>query len=135
MEMHKAGIPTVVWLTPILPFINDNEENILGILDYCKKAKVAGLLAFGVGMTLRDGNREYYYKKLEEHFPGLKQKYMRIYGLSYGITSPNSQKLAGIIEKFCKDNGIIYGEKEIFKFCSLFPEQNNQLSLFDMDVQ
>lgn len=131
MEMHKAGIPTVVWLTPILPFINDNEENILGILDYCKQAKVTGLLTFGIGMTLRYGNREYYFKKLEEHFPELKKEYMRKYGSSYGIKSPNSQKLTRIIKKFCKDNNIIYGEKEVFKFCTLFPEQNNQLSIFD----
>ena len=74
MEMHKAGIPTVVWMTPILPFIYDNEENISGILDYCKQAKVTGLLTFGIGMTLRSGNREYFFKKLEEHFPELKKE-------------------------------------------------------------
>ncbi|HHV71445.1 MAG TPA: radical SAM protein [Clostridia bacterium] len=133
MEMHKAGIPTVVWLTPILPFINDNEENILGILDYCKRAKVAGLLTFGIGMTLRSGNREYFFKKLEEHFPELKKEYMKKYGSSYVIQSPNSQKLTNIIKEFCKSNNIIYGEKEVFKFCTLFPEQNNQLSIFDLD--
>lgn len=131
MEMYKAGIPTVVWLTPILPFINDNEENILGILDYCKQAKVKGLLTFGIGMTLRYGNREYYFKKLEEHFPELKKEYMRKYGSSYGIKSPNSQKLTRIIKKFCNDNNIIYGEKEVFRFCTLFPEDNKQLSIFD----
>jgi len=101
MEMHQAGISTVVWLTPILPFINDNEENILGLLDYCQKANVKALLSFGVGMTLRDGNREYFYKKLDEHFPELKKEYMKRYGLSYGILSPNSNKLTsvfGIIE-------------------------------------
>lgn len=90
-----------------------------------------GLLTFGIGMTLRYGNREYYFKKLEEHFPELKKEYMRKYGSSYGIKSPNSQKLTRIIKKFCKDNNIIYGEKEVFKFCTLFPEQNNQLSIFD----
>ncbi|RCX14355.1 DNA repair photolyase [Anaerobacterium chartisolvens] len=131
LEMNKAGIPTVVWLTPILPFINDNEDNILGILDYCKQAKITGLLAFGIGMTLRYGNREYYYQKLDEYFPNLKKEYMKKYGSSYGIKSPNSQKLSRIIKKFCKDNNIIYGEKEVFKFCILFPERNKQLSLFD----
>ncbi|TCK89139.1 DNA repair photolyase [Natranaerovirga hydrolytica] len=133
LEMHKAGIPTVVWLTPILPFINDNEENILGILDYCKQAKITGLLTFGMGMTLRYGNREYYYQKLEQHFPSLKKGYMRKYGSSYGIKSPNNQKLTRIIKQFCKDNNIIYGGKEVFEFCTLFPEQNQQLTLFDGD--
>lgn len=133
MEMYRAGIPTVVWLTPILPFINDNEDNILGILDYCKQAKVTGLLTFGIGMTLRYGNREHYFKKLDEHFPELKKEYMRKYGSSYGIKSPNSRNLTRIIKKFCNDNNIIYGEKEVFRFCTLFPDDNKQLSIFDGD--
>jgi DNA repair photolyase len=133
LEMHKAGIPTVVWLTPVLPFINDNEENILGILDYCKQAKITGLLALGMGMTLRKGNREYYFKKLDKHFPGLKQEYMKRFGLSYWLPSPNSQKLIAIVEKFCKENNVIFGDKAVFRFCTLFPEHHIQLSIFDAD--
>ena len=58
--LREAGIPTVVWLSPILPFINDTEENITGILDMCIEAKVYGVLCFGMGLTLREGNREYF---------------------------------------------------------------------------
>ena len=76
--LRDNGIPTVVWLCPILPFINDTEENIRGILDYCVRAKVKGIINFDMGVTLRDGNREYFYKKLDEHFPGLKEKYIRM---------------------------------------------------------
>lgn len=68
--LRDNGIPTVVWLCPILPFINDTEENIRGILDYCVRAKVKGIINFDMGVTLRDGNRAYFYKKLDEHFPG-----------------------------------------------------------------
>ena len=67
--MNENGIPTVVWLDPILPFINDTEENLRGILEYCVRAKVYGIICFGMGMTLREGNREYFYSKLDEHFP------------------------------------------------------------------
>ncbi len=48
-RLRDAGIPTVVWLTPILPFINDTEENIAGILDMCIEAKVYGIICFGMG--------------------------------------------------------------------------------------
>ncbi len=130
-EMQKANIPTIVWLTPILPFINDNEENILGILSYCKDAGVKGILTFGVGMTLRYGNREYYYKKLDEHFPELKREYMKKFGSSYGIKSPNNQKLTRIIKNFCKENNMLYGEKEIFSYIQHYPDFKEQLSLFD----
>ena len=61
-KFNEAGIPTVVWLSPILPYINDTEENIKGILDCCRDVNVKGILCFGMGLTLRRGNREYFYK-------------------------------------------------------------------------
>lgn len=130
-EMKKAGIPTIVWMTPILPFINDTKENIEGILGYCKEAEVRGILTFGIGMTLRYGNREYYYKKLDEHFPGLKREYMHKYGSSYGIKSPDNQKLTRLVKTFCQKNEMLYGEKEIFEYCLSFPAAYEQLSLWE----
>jgi len=81
--LRDEGIPTVVWLTPILPFINDTEENILGILNCCKEAKAFGIICFGMGLTLRDGNREYFYSQLDKKFPKLKERCIREYGNNY----------------------------------------------------
>ena len=78
--LKENGIPTVVWMTPILPFINDTRENIEGLLDYCVEAKVYGILTFGMGVTLREGDREYFYEALDKHFPGMKGRYHRKYG-------------------------------------------------------
>lgn len=130
MELKKAGIPTVVWMTPILPFINDTEENIRGLLEYCKEAAVKGILTFGIGMTLRSGNREYYYKKLDEHFPGMKRHYMRTFGSSYGIHSPNGKALGKLVKDFCKENSILYGTDAIFTYLNTLDEPQTQLSLF-----
>ena len=88
--LRDCGIPTVVWLSPILPFINDTEENISGILDMCAEAKVYGVICFGMGLTLREGNREYFYEQLDRLFPGLKEQYIRTYGDQYMIESGNS---------------------------------------------
>lgn len=129
-EMQKEGIPTVVWLTPTLPFINDTEENVKGILDYCIDAGVKGILTFGSGMTLRRGNREYYYKKLDELFPGLKKKYIHAYGMSYGIKSPNSKKLESIVKAACKENGIVFGTSKVFEMVSAYKCREEQLSLW-----
>ncbi len=96
MQFKKAGIPTVVWLSPILPFINDTEENINGILNYCVRAGVKGIICFGMGVTMRDGDREYFYKALDEHFPGLKQRYIRTYGNAYELPSPHNDRLMEI---------------------------------------
>ena len=135
--MRDNNIPTVVWLCPILPFINDTEENINGILNYCVEAKVCGILCFGMGLTLREGDREYYYQKLDEHFPGLKEKYQKKYGLNYELVSDNSQKLMTIFRDTCRKHSIPGDMNEVFRYLHAFPEisavnpaKNTQLPLF-----
>lgn len=129
--LHDNGIPTVVWLCPILPFINDTEENIRGILDYCVRAKVKGIINFDMGLTLRDGNREYFYKKLDEHFPGLKEKYIRMYGNSYQLSSPNSRQLNMIYKSECIKNGIMCDVNECFEYLNKYEDKygGEQISL------
>ncbi len=130
--MHDNKIPTVVWFDPVLPFINDTEDNLRGILDYCIKAQVYGIICFGIGLTLRDGNRQYFYKKLDRHFPGLKQKYQKKYGYSYEISSDSNKKLMSIFYSECKKNGIACSNNEIFKYLYDFEDkrQMEQMSLF-----
>ena len=129
--MRDNKIPTVVWLDPILPFINDTEENLRGVLDYCTEAKVYGIICFNMGLTLREGNREYFYGKLDKHFPGLKEKYHKKYGYSYEIISDNNEALMGIFKNACKENGIVCNNDEIFKYMHTFEEkqEGEQLSL------
>ena len=129
--LRDNGIPTVVWLCPILPFINDTEENIRGILDYCVRAKVKGIINFDMGVTLRDGNREYFYKKLDEHFPGLKKKYIRMYGNSYQLSSPNSRQLNMIYKSECIKNGIMCDVNECFEYLNKYEDKygGEQISL------
>ena len=129
--LRDNGIPTVVWLCPILPFINDTEENIRGILDYCVRAKVKGIINFDMGVTLRDGNREYFYNKLDEHFPGLKEKYIRMYGNSYQLSSPNSRKLSMIYKSECIKNGIMCDVNECFEYLNKYEDKysGEQISL------
>lgn len=130
--MRDNGIPTVVWLSPILPFINDTEENIKGILDYCIEAQVTAILCFGMGLTLRSGNRQYFYKSLDRSFPGLKKKYIRKYGNSYEVISPKNNKLMKMINNICKRNNILLGTDEVFKYLHRYEGKNvyQQLSLF-----
>ncbi len=129
-ELQKAGIPAVVWLTPILPFLNDTEENIRGLLDYCGQAGVHGIITFGIGMTLRSGNREYFYKKLDQHFPGMKQQYMRAFGSAYGIHSPRGKELGRLVKDFCRENRVLYGAQTVFDYLSHLDSPAEQLSLF-----
>lgn len=132
LQFKEAGIPTVAWLTPILPFINDTEENIRGILEYCVETGVKGIICFGMGVTLRDGDREYFYKALDKHFPGIKNKYIRTYGNAYDIPSPNNEKLLEIFKEVCVKNGMIYQIKECFQYLHEFPQKYEQMSLLDI---
>lgn len=130
--MLENNIPTVVWLSPILPFLNDTEENLRGILNDCIDAGVKGVICFGMGVTLRDGDREYFYAALDRHFPGLRQKYHRKYGYAYEVTSDNHSALMRIFRTECRKHGIMSDPNEIFRYLRTFPEQETyeQLSLF-----
>ena len=130
--MRENGIPTVVWLSPILPFINDTKENIEGILEYCRAAGVYGIICFGMGLTLRQGDREYYYAALDKHFPGLHVKYHRKYGYDYEIPSDQSDELMRYFRDFCSKYHIVSDMDEIFDYLHDFPENKGyeQLSLF-----
>ena len=132
LTLRDAGISTVVWLTPLLPYINDTEENLLGILNYCKEAKVYGILCFGIGVTLRDGNREYFYAQLDKKFPNLKEQYIKEYGNSYIINSKNNTKLMKIFHEFCEKNKIEHNPDKIFGYLNEFEDKTEfeQLSFF-----
>ena len=131
--LHDNGIPTIVWLSPILPYINDTPENIGAVLEMCRDAGVKGIICFGMGLTLREGNREYFYSKLDEHFPGLKERYMKQFGYSYEVGSPRNARLMKLFHDFCRKNGMLHNNDEIFAYLSRFEEkpEYTQLSLFD----
>lgn len=131
-KLRDAGIPTVVWLTPILPFLNDTEDNISGIIDLCAEAKVYGIICYGMGLTLREGNREYFYEQLDRMFPSLKERYIRTYGNQYVIDSPNNRDLMRLFHQKCGENGIVHNNKQIFDYLYTFEEKDNnrQLSIW-----
>jgi DNA repair photolyase len=131
-QLHERGIPTIVWLTPVLPFINDTAENITSIMNECVRTGVRGVIDFGMGLTLREGDREYYYAALDRHFPGMKQQYIRRYGNSYELPSPNAKQLTDIVQKICGDNGIMSTPEECFRYMRELPEKQTQLSIFDL---
>ena len=132
-KLHAAGIPTVVWLCPILPFLNDTEENIRGIIEYCAQAGVYGVLCFGMGLTLREGNREYFYAQLDRLFPGLKEEYIRTYGMSYQLNSPRNRDLMALFHSFCENHGMVHNNDQIFRYLHTYEDKTAQaqLSLFD----
>ena len=130
--MQERGIPTIVWITPILPFINDTEENVRQILEACAKVGVKGIIDFGMGLTLREGDREYFYAALDKHFPGMKKRYIETYGNAYDLPSPDSGKLTGILKEICMENNMIYKPDDCFRYMNEFPEKYKQMSLFDV---
>ena len=130
--LRDEGIPTIVWMTPILPFINDTKENITGLLNICREAKVYGVLSFGIGLTLRDGDRQYYYKQLDKHFSGMKERYIHAYGNAYELPSPNHTYLWKLLKSECKAAGIVCDAEQLFAYMREYEDKTagEQLSLF-----
>ena len=112
-----------MWLSPFLPFINDTEQNIRHLLELCVQEKVRGIICFGIGLTLREGNLEYFYSKLDQHFPGLKEKYILTYGNAYEVTSANNDRLMRIITSECQKNGIEWRPEKVFEYMNAFSQE------------
>ena len=128
---RERGIPTVVWMTPILPFLTDTEENLRRILACCFDADVKGIVCFNAGLTLREGNREYYYRALDRHFPGLSEEYRKTYANAYEVNSPRSGELMRIFHTECEKHGVLHDPEACFRYIAALPEETAQLSLFE----
>ena len=127
-QFTDNGIFAGVLMMPILPFIEDNEENILGIIHKAHESGARFIYpAFGV--TLRQNQRDYFYDRLDELFPELKEKYINQFGNYYECRSPNAKKLWGIFTKECDKLGIIYKMQDIIRAYKL-GYQSEQLSFF-----
>ena len=129
-EMRHRGIPTVVWLTPILPFINDTEDNIRAILAECIRVGVKGIICFDMGLTLREGDREYYYAALDKSFPGMKKRYIQRYANAYALPSPRAKELMDLFWNTCRQHGLLCTPEDCFAYLNDFPEPFEQTSLF-----
>jgi len=131
-ELQRAGIPTVVWITPILPHINDTRQNIQSLLDCCAEAGVRGIIWFGAGVTMRDGNREYFFRQLDRHFPGMKERYLHDFGLNYVCGSPREKELSSLVQETCESQGILHEPEQVFQYLKEFEDKTagEQLSLF-----
>lgn len=110
--LAKKGICCGVLMMPILPFINDSEENIVAITERAA-ASGASFVFPALGMTLRAGNREYYYEKLGEAFPGVREQYIKRYGEQYNCPSPKAKKLWETFAAQCKRLGLLYRMRDI----------------------
>jgi DNA repair photolyase len=121
--LARAGVQTGVTMMPILPLIEDTEENIVGIVDEAGAAGATYILPW-LGMSLRDRQRAYYYAQLDRHFPGLRAKYQRTYGDRYHCDVRDADHLYRIFETACEDKGILTHIPQYE------PQAAEQLSLF-----
>jgi DNA repair photolyase len=112
-----------ITLMPILPYINDSEENLSQLVEKAKAAGAKYIIPF-MGLTLREGSRDYFYQKLDLFFPSLKEKYIRNYGNKYGCESPNAGKLYSLLNSLL-DKYKISNRMEFYT-----PAENSQLKLF-----
>ena len=89
-----------------------------------------GIIDFGMGLTLRDGDREYYYAALDRWFPGLKEKYIRRYGNAYEVPSPHSRELLALMHRLCDENSMMSDPEDCFRYMHELPDPYQQVSLF-----
>ncbi len=113
-ELNEAGIYTGILMMPLLMDITDSPANINGLIDRAHETNVPFIYP-AFGLSMRDGNREYLYKNLDEKFPGLRVKYQQCYGSSYICNIPEAKSRKNLFMKKCNAAGIKYGMGEIIE--------------------
>lgn len=133
LALKERGIPTIVWMNPILPFINDDMDNVKGIMKYCIDAGVYGIMNDGMSLTLRPGSREHYYEQLDRLFPGMKERYIETYGEAYELASPNKDELMSYFRKTCDENNIVHDREELLRFMREYKNKTlgTQMTIYD----
>ena len=126
-RLREAGIPTVVWLSPLLPFINDTRANVGALLAACADAGVSGIVSFGMGVTLRAGNREYFYAQLDKSFPGMKERYQKRFGYAYSCLSANHSALMRFAADFCAEKHMRFGAETVLSELRQMPSREPRL--------
>jgi DNA repair photolyase len=128
-ELSKTGVFSGILLIPVLPYINDTEENVTNIIK--ATAEAGGKFIYPLfGVTLRQNQRDYFYSKLDKQFSGIKQKYINTFGNSYECKSPNSDKLLESFMAQCKKYGLLYKMRDIIS-AYRDPYDNRQMSFFE----
>lgn len=115
--LSEAGIYTGILLMPILPFINDNEDNIRSIVREANRVGAKFIYAYGMGLTLRGNQRQYFYEKVNENFKDktIVKKYIEAYGNDYECPSPQHKELWKVFVEECEKYNILYKMKDIIK--------------------
>ena len=123
------GIYTGIMMNPMLPFITDNEEDIKQLVRLASEFGAKFIQTY-MGVTLRENQRDYYFNKLDEHFIGLKEKYINYYGDKYNCEVPHHRKLYKIFTEECDKYGILYNMNDIIKAYKNEIKTNEQITLF-----
>ena len=128
-KLSDNGIFVGVMMNPILPFITDSEEDIKELVRLAHESGAKFIHTY-MGMTLRENQRDYYYEKLDKHFEGLKEKYIKLYGEKYNCPVPNYKSLYKVFTAECNKYGILYNMKDIIKAYKKEIKESEQLTLF-----
>lgn len=113
-KLSDNGIFVGVMMNPVLPFITDNEGDIKELVKLAYENGAKFIHTY-MGMTLRENQKDYYFDKLDDHFIGLKEKYIKYYGDKYNCVVPNYKRLYKIFTDECNKYGILYNMNDIVK--------------------
>ena len=127
--LSREGLFTGILFMPLLPWLEDNAENVLSVVRSAADAGVRFIFP-GFGVTMREGQREYFYKALDREFPGLSERYSQQFGDGYGCALPHVSSLEDLFRKECRRLGLLFRMEDIIAAYRQGYEEPQQLELF-----
>jgi DNA repair photolyase len=127
-SLSRGGLLTGITMMPVLPFIEDNQENIQNIVTLAAENGARYILP-AFGMTLRDRQRATYYDNLDRLFPGLHARYEKAFGERYSAPAQNAGRLGIMFNDLCREYGIAT-KMPVFMPQKRVREQSLQARLF-----
>ena len=111
-KLSRAGVFAGVLLMPVLPFVEDSSKNVLSVVDRAAQAGARFVYA-AFGVTMRDGQRDFFLNGLDRAFPGMGERYRKRYGSRYYCSSPSAKELWALFSARCRELGMLYEMRHI----------------------
>lgn len=132
-DLRKEGIDVIATMYPIIPFVNDDEKDIINLIQKLAECDIIGIDLADMRLAVKKSVRDFFYKQYEKRFPKEYEMYVSRNDKPGELLPENRTAILDETEKICKELGIMYESKTIKAWKRQYENKTTgeQMSLFD----